>query len=588
MDRRNLVRVMNKLARPTEFLAGQDDAAFDRADWRRRYGFNIDPFGDQQDPRFFHGSRAANKAQAHFHYGLRAKRGVVLLTGRDGLGKTVAALRLSDQADATRVAVGVFFARAERQSNGLSPYLDAFGVTPRGHGEADEIEAFEEFLLEQWNCGRRTVLVVDDADAMPESALTELAHLSGVEYRGARLLQVFLTAREDGAAGFRERLAAGAAAALERRIVADYALEPLASDEVRAYVERRIGAAGREGEALFDDAVFAPLYDASAGAPRTVNRLCAELLAEAAMADSAFVDLELARMVFAKTSAGGPIRDSESRIGDRAGRSGAAATPSAWPARVNSEAGMAGTEGPILLESVFDRVLAARARTADPSFAQKPATKATPKPATIEDVAEAIAAQGGLVDAPRRDDAYETLSADAHSDYIATNDDNVENRDRAEGLRAGAQAFLDEQSVAAANDAPSNDALVNDASQNDAATGDERGSQSSASDRSDGASVIDAEVEELGTVMSRVSEETPADLIAAPLEFYEDEPSWRARLTTAIASARGDLREAHATAARLKRRLEALEAQRRRSEDDIARSLERADEILSSLRATRP
>jgi cell division protein FtsN len=140
-----------------------------------------------------------------------------------------------------------------------------------GDDAADRVEAWLAGLAAS---ARTATVVVDEADALDDAALTTLAQLTGRELAGRRPLQVVLAARP----AFESRLGQPGLAELSRQVAARSALTPLSNKETRHYLHHRVAACGGDGAARFPRETCRAIRAASGGIPRGINVIAAEAL----------------------------------------------------------------------------------------------------------------------------------------------------------------------------------------------------------------------------------------------------------------------------------------------------------------------
>lgn len=362
------------------------------------FGFSGSPFRLAPDPKFFFGSKSHNKAMAYLHYGLRQAEGFIVITGEIGAGKSVLIGHLLDQLDRSNVLAANLVTSNLAPEDLLSHILSAFRIEPSGSGKTAEIEAFEDFLFDQMNHGRRVLLIVDEAQNLPTRTLEELRVLSNLEYEGTPLFQVFLVGQPD----FRDTMARSDMEQLRQRVIAAYHLEPMSRAETQAYIEHRLTHVGWNGDPTFSAAAYDAIFTATGGLPRKIHKLCNRLLLFASVEkahaiDGAAVALVLSDLNEEQVTAA--RTGEERRAGPDASDAGKADLSSAETPIVAAETptvepppAPTGSEPPAA--SVFDRL---RARKKAPSPAvESPVDDADhsrpPKAATLDDVANAIAA----------------------------------------------------------------------------------------------------------------------------------------------------------------------------------------------------
>lgn len=228
------------------------------------------PFRLNPDPKFFFGSRSHNKAMAYLHYGLRQGEGFIVITGEIGAGKSMLISHLLDQLDRSNVVAAHLPTANLKPSALLSHILSAFRIEPAGTGESAAIEAFEDFLFDQMNRGRRVLLIVDEAQNLPVKTIEELRMLSNMDYDGTPLFQVFLVGQPE----FRGILSKPDMEQFRQRVIASYHLEPLCESETTEYIRHRLSLVGWNEDPSITDQAFAAIFKATGGVPRKINKLC--------------------------------------------------------------------------------------------------------------------------------------------------------------------------------------------------------------------------------------------------------------------------------------------------------------------------
>lgn len=232
------------------------------------------PFRLNPDPRFFYGSRSHNKAMAYLHYGLKQAEGFIVITGPVGAGKSMIIGHLLDQLNSSNVVAANLLTSNIEPQDLLSQILSAFRVEPEGEGRTGEIEAFEDYLFDQLNRGRRVLLIIDEAQNLPFKTLEELRMLSNIDYEGTPLFQVFLVGQPE----FRTIIESPEMEQLRQRVIASYHLENLSEDETRDYIQHRLSVAGWREDPAFTDNAYKAIYKETTGLPRRINTLCNRLM----------------------------------------------------------------------------------------------------------------------------------------------------------------------------------------------------------------------------------------------------------------------------------------------------------------------
>jgi general secretion pathway protein A len=233
------------------------------------YGFREKPFSIIPDPGFLYLSKQHRMALDLLEYGMMNQAGFNVVTGEIGTGKTTLIRHLLGQMD-RGVTVGLISNTHQSFGELLQWILFAFKLDYRGKGKVELFHTFVEFLISEYAQGRRTVLIVDEAQNMAPETLEELRMLSNVNADKDQVLQVILV----GQAGLRDLLQRPDLEQFAQRIAVDYHLDPLDQDETARYIRHRLDVAGGTDPQLFDDAACVAVYEHTGGVPRLINLLC--------------------------------------------------------------------------------------------------------------------------------------------------------------------------------------------------------------------------------------------------------------------------------------------------------------------------
>lgn len=372
------------------------------------FGLAGAPFKLNPDPRFFFGSRSHNKAMAYLHYGLKQAEGFIVITGPVGAGKTMLIGHLLDQLASSNVVAAQLLTSNIGPDELLTHILSAFRIEPEGEGRTGEFEAFEDYLFDQLNRGRRVLLIMDEAQNLPRETLEELRMLSNIDYDGTPLFQVFLIGQPE----FRETLASKNLEQLKQRVIASYHLEGLDADESREYILHRLSVVGWKEDPAFTDDAFEAIYAETEGRPRRINTLANRLMLYCALEKRHEVTADVVKTVVAelheeKLNAeqnAAPQHEAKKvelppvRAVERSKTKTAPSAPTVNKDDDPSAPGIVKTARGSSSGSVFDRLRARRDENGDEP----------PAEATLSDVATAIAAAAsgeGVKDLPSDEEA---------------------------------------------------------------------------------------------------------------------------------------------------------------------------------------
>jgi general secretion pathway protein A len=261
------------------------------------FGLNEKPFSITPDPRYLFLSERHGEALAHLVYGVTESGGFIQLTGEVGTGKTtlVRSLLLNRMPENANVAVV------------LNPQLSVVEflatICEELHVEVSHnkgsvkalTDALNEHLLSAHSQGRRTILVVDEAQNLSPAVLEQVRLLTNLETSKQKLLQIILIGQPE----LRDLLARNDLRQLAQRITARYHLEPLSKAETASYIEHRLKVAGALGE-VFGGGAKKEVFRLSQGVPRLINVICDRALLGAYAQESRRVTARLIRQAAAE------------------------------------------------------------------------------------------------------------------------------------------------------------------------------------------------------------------------------------------------------------------------------------------------
>ena len=235
------------------------------------FGLKREPFNITPDPSFLYLSSSHKEALAQLVYGVRGRRGFVLLTGEVGTGKTTLIQCLLEELRKDRIRTAWIFKFIVSPRDLLRSICEDFGITGMSHCKdiPDYLSALNGFLLETYRAGANVALVIDEAQNLSRAALESIRLLSNFETPKDKLLQIVLVGQPE----LGTRLNRFELRQLKQRVALRYHLKPLNFIECKEYIGKRLEIAGGN-ISLFTAASLETVYKYSGGTPRLINILC--------------------------------------------------------------------------------------------------------------------------------------------------------------------------------------------------------------------------------------------------------------------------------------------------------------------------
>lgn len=254
--------------------------------YKEYFGLKELPFSIAPDPRYLYMSDKHREALAHLVYGIQSDGGFVLLTGEVGTGKTTICRCLLEQIPGDSDIAFILNPKLSVEEL-LATLCDELGIQyPEGNTSVKVfVDRINAYLLDAHARGRKTVLIIEEAQNLSADVLEQLRLLTNLETNEHKLLQIILLGQPE----LREMLLRPELRQLAQRITARYHLESLSKKEAAAYVNHRLAVAGTRSP-LFPPATIDRLFRLSRGVPRLINLLCDRALLGAYVQGQSHVD----------------------------------------------------------------------------------------------------------------------------------------------------------------------------------------------------------------------------------------------------------------------------------------------------------
>ena len=233
------------------------------------FGLRERPFTLLPDPDFLFWSENHTRAFSMLEYGMLTHAPITVITGEIGAGKTTLIRHLLRNLPED-FTVGLISNAQGNRGELLHWVLMALGVQADMNASYVRLFAqFQDFLIEEYASGRRTMLVFDEAQNLSLETLEELRMFSNINADKDELIQLVLVGQPE----LRTLIRQPRLEQFAQRVAADYHLPEMPAEAVADYIRHRLNVAGATRE-IFTPAACECVHLASRGVPRLVNQIC--------------------------------------------------------------------------------------------------------------------------------------------------------------------------------------------------------------------------------------------------------------------------------------------------------------------------
>src|SRR5688572_10144692 len=291
--------------------------------YERYFQLRERPFALSPDPEYLYPSRVHQEALSYLRYGIEGHAGFVVITGEIGSGKTTMLQSLLGRLDRNTTVARIVNTMLDAREL-LEAILLDFGMDPTGLSKPVLLHRLAQFLVQQRQANRLTLLVIDEAQNLSLPALEEIRMLSNLETEKSKLIQIIMIGQPE----LREKLALPQLEQLRQRITVSYHLQPLDAGETHNYINHRLRRAAIGPPVEFPRDVTDVIHTRSRGVPRIINVISDATLLFAYGVDRRDIDVTIVREALEELDATGVLASYHAE----GGHPEAAAQPAVTPA----------------------------------------------------------------------------------------------------------------------------------------------------------------------------------------------------------------------------------------------------------------
>jgi len=239
--------------------------------YKQFFGLTRNPFEITPDPSFLFPTNKHNEALAALYYGVRMHKGFVVLTGEVGTGKTLLVRCLLHLLKNTAINYAYIFNSILSPLEFLQHISGDFGLPASGKNKSEVLLQLGKYLVERYQKGLTTLLVVDEAHHLSAEVLEEVRLLTNLETTTRKLLQILLVGQPE----LDEKLDSFELRQLKQRIALRAQLDHLTLEETKGYIQLRLQKAGAtRSETVFSVETINAVHWHTKGIPRLINTVC--------------------------------------------------------------------------------------------------------------------------------------------------------------------------------------------------------------------------------------------------------------------------------------------------------------------------
>lgn len=241
-------------------------------DFLNFYELKKSAFNVTSNPDFFFESQSHREAISSLLFGIQERKGIILITGEVGTGKTTLCKALFGKLP-PEVKLSLILNPYFSEVQLLKAIAEDFGITVKSANRLNIVKSINIFLMDLNLNNGNAVLVIDEAQDLSIRQLEQIRLLSNLETKEEKLLQIVLVGQPE----LKDKISQYNLRQIYQRIVVKHQLTPLTDGEVKDYIDFRLKKVG-PGNVTFPSEVYKMIYEFSQGIPRLINILCERAL----------------------------------------------------------------------------------------------------------------------------------------------------------------------------------------------------------------------------------------------------------------------------------------------------------------------